>query len=58
MPFLFVLCVAVVFGVAKHYSEKPVNKTYTPKDMDNMLKELTGKSKAEKRKILKKYRRK
>lgn len=57
MPIIIICGILICAGVRsgleadKHYN-------YKGGDIDNMLREMTGKSKAEKRKILKRYGRK
>ncbi|MBR1373457.1 hypothetical protein IJ556_03290 [bacterium] len=54
MP-LILFCIALAYAGVRISVEKDKGKTYGHNDIDNMLREMTGKSKAEKRRILKKY---
>ena len=53
----FIACFSFLLGNTKvpDNRNRAINKTYTHNDMDSMLREMTGKSKAEKAKIIKKY---
>lgn len=57
MPLVKLLLVLAYKGI-KEECRKDKGYSYQPCDMNNMLKEMTGKSKAECRRILKKYGRK
>lgn len=57
MPLLICLGILAAVGISGAInSDRGYN--YTSNDMDSMLREMTGKSKAEKRRILRKYGRK
>lgn len=54
MPIIIICGILAICGIAGH-KERDKQKTYTYTDMNNMLREMTGKSKAERRKIMKRY---
>lgn len=54
MPIIIICGILAIFGIVGH-KERDKQKTYTYTDMNNMLREMTGKSKAERRKIMKRY---
>ena len=54
MPIIIILGILAGAG-AIAYAERDRGCHYTNNDMDNMLKDMTGKSKKECRKILKRY---
>ena len=57
MPIIIICCLLVYAGIRSGL-ESDRGYHYTNNDMDNMLREMTGKSKKECRRILKKYGRK
>ena len=54
MPIIVILGILAAFGVAEH-AGRDRGKTYHHNDMENLLREMTGKSKVEKRSIVKRY---
>lgn len=57
MPLIIILGILAIYGVAGHIN-KSHPKKYTHNDMENMLVEMTGKSKRECHQILKRHGRK
>ncbi|MCD7774037.1 MAG: hypothetical protein LUH40_00440 [Clostridiales bacterium] len=57
MPVLILLGIFGAYGAADIYENSTKNQTpYTSEDLNKMMKEMTGKSKREARKILRRYR--
>ena len=55
MPIIIILGILAVYGVVGH-AERDRGRTYTRNETHDMLCEMIGKSQAEKRQILKRYR--
>ena len=56
MPVIYLLCIFAVWGIAGlHSSCTPKKKAYTKEELELMQKQMIGKSKKEKRKILKQF---
>lgn len=57
MPLLIIIGILIIYGVYHIYMEVTRKKTaYTKSELDNMLKDMRGKSESECRKILRKYK--
>ena len=56
MPVIYLLCIFAVWGIAGlHSSCTPKKKAYTKEELELMQKQMIGRSKKEKRKILKQF---
>lgn len=57
MPIIIIMCILSVYAGANIYTNSGKSNTISKTELDRMFREMTGKSKREKRKILNNYTR-